>query len=322
MNPTFKLMLKRKRKAMGKHNRVKTLKNRPMKLLYPWSLEQKYARLIKEMLRPFIQEVIEAYRAQGERMLKGDSLHLDALPGDQAKITYKQLKARLMEKYPELYTPEAKARLEGIGGSIKGFVDKEFQKQIKQYLGMEFDLDAPYWPSTLESWGERNYELIKSLASQYITRVNEMAEKAITSGTGYYDLMKDIESLGQTLPEGRSRLIARDQVGKLNGRITKATQQELGIDEYVWMTAMNERVRGNPGGRYPNAIPSHYVMEGKVCDWNDASTYSDDGGVSWQERTGEMPDEHPGEAIACRCTSAPNWRALLQSLDQELDYPV
>ncbi len=322
MNPTFKLMLKHKRKAMGKHNRVKTLKNRPMKLLYPWSLEQRYARVIGEMLKPFIQEVIQTYREQGEKMIRGDSLHTDAIPGDQAKITYKQLKARLMEKYPELYTPEAKARLEGIGGSIKAFTDKEFQKQIKQYLGMEFDLSAPWWPSTLEAWGERNYELIRSLASQYIGSVNDLAEKAITSGTGYYDLMKDIEALGQKLPEGRARLIARDQIGKLNGRITKATQQDLGIDSYVWMTAMDERVRGNPGGKYPNAIPSHYVMEGMVCDWEDASVYSEDGGVTWKDRTGEMPEEHPGEPIQCRCTSAPNWKNMLKELDAELDYPT
>jgi SPP1 gp7 family putative phage head morphogenesis protein len=40
-----------------------------------------------------------------------------------------------------------------------------------------------------------------------------------------------------------AELVARDQIGKLNGAITEATQVEAGVEEYTWRTSGDRRVR-------------------------------------------------------------------------------
>jgi SPP1 gp7 family putative phage head morphogenesis protein len=84
----------------------------------------------------------------------------------------------------------------------------------------------------------------------------------------------------------RANLIARDQASKWLGELNKKRQREAGVESYIWSTVLDERVRGNPDGRYPNAKPSHWVREGKTYRWDDAP-----------------PGGHPGYAINCRCTA-------------------
>lgn len=62
----------------------------------------------------------------------------------------------------------------------------------------------------------------------------------------------------------------------------------LGIKKYRWRHSRDERVRGNPGGKYPKARPSHWAREGKIYSWNDPP-----------------PGGHPGMDYQCRCTAEP-----------------
>ncbi|MAK31420.1 minor capsid protein, partial [Acinetobacter sp.] len=81
----------------------------------------------------------------------------------------------------------------------------------------------------------------------------------------------------------RARLIAADQMGKVNGQINKARQLSMGVETYVWQTAKDERVRKD-----------HQHKQGKTFRWDDPPT----GG-------------HPGEPIRCRCTALPNYEDIL-----------
>lgn len=110
------------------------------------------------------------------------------------------------------------------------------------------------------------------------------------------------------ISDNRAKVIARDQTAKMNTSITAARQQAIGIDMYVWETARDERVVGKPGGLYkkPSKLHrNHYIMQGKVCRWDDPTVYSDDRGKTWKKRTQEMPQNHPGQDIMCRCRTAP-----------------
>jgi len=86
----------------------------------------------------------------------------------------------------------------------------------------------------------------------------------------------------------RAKIISRDQISKANAELTQYRQTDLGVEKYKWRTAKDERVRGNPSGRFPNAVPSHYAREGKIFSWSEAPS----GG-------------HPGMAVLCRCFADP-----------------
>lgn len=104
--------------------------------------------------------------------------------------------------------------------------------------------------------------------------------------------------------DGRAKVLARDQTAKMNTSISAMRQKAVGIDMYIWRTVNDERVVGTPGGKYPKGTKlhkNHYIMEGKCCRWDDPNVYSDDNGKTWKQRTEQMPHNHPGDDIMCRC---------------------
>lgn len=89
----------------------------------------------------------------------------------------------------------------------------------------------------------------------------------------------------------RAAFIARDQAATFNGELNRIRQTAAGITEYEWSTSKDERVRGNPDGKYPGSKPSHWHREGKRFRW-------------------DKPPEggHPGIPINCRCVGRPVFR--------------
>ena len=79
-------------------------------------------------------------------------------------------------------------------------------------------------------------------------------------------------------------------MGKLNGQISQAQSQELGLELYVWSTSMDDRVR-----------ESHALMEGLLCRYDDATVCSYDNGKTWVDRPSGAVQLNPGQDIQCRC---------------------
>lgn len=117
-----------------------------------------------------------------------------------------------------------------------------------------------------------NASLIKSLPDQAVERIKGRVLNDVARGTRYETLAKDIAEQFD-ITDRRAKLIARDQMAKVNSAITEAKHKALGITKYEWVTAGDERVRD-----------SHADNNGKVFAWNKPPS------------TG-----HPGEDINCRC---------------------
>lgn len=165
----------------------------------------------------------------------------------------------------------------------------QFAKVTKRVFGDPVRGPEAFTDDTLRAFVKQNVALVQKLADDTRADIERLVFDAHRRQITSVELKKQL--LSTTLPEGvfrkvktRAALIARDQVGKLNGQITQYRQNSIGVTRYIWRTAMDERVRGRPGGMYPNAIPSHWAREGKTYSWNKPP----EGG-------------HPGEAINCRC---------------------
>jgi uncharacterized protein with gpF-like domain len=108
--------------------------------------------------------------------------------------------------------------------------------------------------------------------------------------------------------KNRAKLIARDQTSKLTGLVNQTRQQSIGIEAYIWRTVKDQRVVGNPGGKYPEgnkAHGDHHMMEGVWCKWDDPTVFSRDGGKTWIKRPAQAPKSSPGQDIQCRCHAEP-----------------
>lgn len=134
---------------------------------------------------------------------------------------------------------------------------------------------------------QRSVALITGLTDELAKRVETTILKLLTEGKATRAIAKALsDQFGWS--KKRAALIARDQAAKFNGNLNRIRQQQAGIDSYIWWTVQDERVRGNPDGRYPNAKPSHFDRHGRTFRW-DASPN----------------DGHPGEPINCRCIPRP-----------------
>jgi SPP1 gp7 family putative phage head morphogenesis protein len=157
--------------------------------------------------------------------------------------------------------------------------------------------------SEMKMWVSENVRLIKTIPEKMLTKVEEIVYTAVRTGVTHTELSKRlVESFG--VSKKRAVIIARDQINKLSGNLTRVRNLELDIDEYKWLTSRDDRCR-----------PSHKVLEGKICSWEDVNVYKSvdksvdkdvDNSKKWLQRKsigGTI--SHPSQDVLCRCTSIP-----------------
>jgi len=163
--------------------------------------------------------------------------------------------------------------------------------------------EAAWLNPMVQSWTGENSRLITSIATQYLDKVAQRSQDMVRSGTSPLAFAAELQAV-YDLTRSRAKLIARTEIAKLNGQITQARQQRLGIEVYTWATARDERVRD-----------SHAVLEGKECRWDDPTVYRDSGDTEWTRRARIGAFEgHPGEDFQCRCVSYADIETTLDTL--------
>lgn len=301
--------------------------------MYPYAIERRYAKRIYSYVSPLIEAVNKYVEANGEALLRGDVKQIesvyrnpldgsvtigyrqDAIPGVGFRLLTATLTSWVAQYFPDEKSGGSQVYL-GVGSeadAVKLFADAQWAKQTAAILGVSFNTAEQWWGDLRTRWADDNYRLIKSFATDYIKQVNYATEQAILNGTSYATLKKQIQALGdlsgdsKTWSRNKARLIARDQIGKLNGQINQSQQTEVGVEFYTWLTTGDKRVR-----------PTHAAMEGLLGRWDDASVYSADGGKTWLKKTSGMVKAHPGQEIQCRCTAIPYWVKILAIADYGL----
>ena len=167
-----------------------------------------------------------------------------------------------------------------------------FQESIEKAIGVDRALiiDGPALQYALDTSSMDAVQLIKSVPDNFFDDVQRAT-------LNYYQgiplpedrtLAEEIQQLtGHTFE--RARLIARDQTSKIHIAVTRARSEEIGVEEYIWRTAGDERVAGSPTAPETNRIHgNHYKRNGKKFRWDSPPH-----------------DGHPGFAINCRCIAEP-----------------
>ena len=187
----------------------------------------------------------------------------------------------------------------------------QFNKSLSRSLGIDISavLDTPEVSDALSFGSMEMAGLIKSIPKDMLNQVARAVQDNFRGipMSGDRSLQDQIRHIGN-VSQKRAKLIARDQTAKMTSLVNQTRQQMLGVSLYVWRTSKDEKVVGRPGGLYPigsKLHKNHHIMEGKTCKWEDPTVYSTDKGKTWKQRTGDMPKNHPGMDIQCRCYSEP-----------------
>jgi hypothetical protein len=309
MTAFTQLMASRYREAVRERRKPVKPSFKGMAWLYPLGGESDYGNWLMayfNKLMPSMKDAIKKnLRFIFPPQAKKDSYEND-WPNLSAELYSQQQQAA------ELGMEATVATLIYFGNEISDFNLSQWKKFSEVAVGQLFQGDEPWAQAILEEWRTTQLTLIKKLGEDQIAMVGRIIENAVQNGFRAEDAMDEILLKIPHMTEYRAWLIARDQITKLNSAFTKSRQIDAGILFYDWSTALDEKVRGKPGGKYPRAKPSHWAMQGVICPWDDPTKMMRDGVLV--DRDENMPKVHPGQEIACRCAAIPNiddiWRAL------------
>lgn len=267
--------------------------------LYPAAIERRYAGymdiLVNETRRAINRELVPVYRAaleEAQGLVRSDAWT------DRIESAINTIKLSLTDR---LY--QGRRMTITLAEEISSWAKRPWQRLAEKQVGVDVFKYEAWLRPLLESWSQENAKLITSIPERYLDAVAQQAQSMVRQGRSTKAFQAELVKQ-YNVTAARGKLIARTEVAKLNGQISKSRQTNLGVHEYTWSSAADERVRY-----------SHKVLSGKICRWDDPTVYRNEGETVWRKRSsigGYIGD--PGEDYQCRCVSYARVEQLLSNL--------
>lgn len=245
-------------------------------------LTNDYMKILKKELEETLPELKESYR-QNRNELVAENRRADSATSLMLKVNaiFTEIQSNLIAKTTGF---GLRRKLELLANLNRKLTVKEWKKAIKATLGIDIREDyylGDFYAEQLMKWVEENVNLIKTIPFDSLDKMKEIVYDGYTNGRTTTQMVKDIQRV-YGVDKRHANLIARDQTAKLNGQIQRYQQQDAGIEEYIWCTCGDARVRR-----------SHRELNGKKFRW-DTPPINSDGRAC-----------NPGEDYQCRCIGRP-----------------
>lgn len=174
---------------------------------------------------------------------------------------------------------------------------REFKKTFKRVLGVEPLKREPGLENQLKLSSAENVEKITTISSNYFSEIEDSINRALRSGTANDTVVDEVQEIidkAGSNAQSRAKLIATDQIQKLNGDLDRKRQQANGGSRYYWITRRNDRVRSKSNS---NGTSDHQQLDGAVFEWGHPPIT-----VFKGKRAGERNE--PGQDINCKCVAS------------------
>jgi SPP1 gp7 family putative phage head morphogenesis protein len=248
---------------------------RQRRWLRPAAIEREYAALLVS----WADEVNAAVAA------KFDAFRTDAVEDIPESAGWQEtVRLAFLSAAALLSSARITYRIAEFSRRAAEFNHRQFHAVLRSVYGIDLFVAEPWLADVLKAWEAENIGLIRSIPSRALESMHGQVVAALRRGATRREVSEALRhQYGVT--RSRARLIARDQIGKLNGQLTQERQTSIGVEAYIWRGMLDERERD-----------SHVAREGKRFLWSEPP-----------------PDGHPSYAIQCRC-SAEAELPLLQDL--------
>jgi SPP1 gp7 family putative phage head morphogenesis protein len=274
--------------------RLAKLTGRPVPTRYPLGVEERYRTALRALIAPLAPAV---------RRHVVPRLHLLAETRQDAIGDERDGVARLVDAAVEDFNAASpRVERERASRSAVAEADAASKLALRTQLGVDPFTAEPELERVLAAAVREGVEQIDAIPARFFGAVKATIREGVRRGLRHEeiatllerDVLSGADGTELAIAQNRVAFIARNQVGSATAKLTEARQKKLGLRRYRWVTSRDERVRGNPMGRYPDARPSHHARDGKAFSWDDP------------------PEQgHPGEAPNCRCIAEP----ILDDLD-------
>lgn len=256
--------------------------------LHPSAIERAYYRDMIDLLEPTLNDVREKLIPRLSSIIEQyqSETRFDTY-GETISAIFNDLKLGVARTMTD---PTARTVGDRYAVRTNAFNAQQVDRQFKTVLGISVLREEPWLIPKMNAFVETNTQLIKSIPEEYLTQLEPMVRTAVERGVStraleqqiLKDMMIDpfeptVRGARRINPKARARLIARDQISKYNGSLTRLRQTEIGVEEYIWSTARDARVR-----------PEHARLNTEKFRWDKPPAVG-----------------HPGEDYQCRCSAIP-----------------
>lgn len=237
----------------------------------PKSVEVKYRKQLQGLVKRLKEDVKEQIIPLLKR-LEPEYVN------DAYARTLEEAFQRLRKSYEDI-DRNARIVANSMTEDVNSVNKQRFYNAMESAVGIDLRnvLQGEDLDDILFAVNRENVALIKTIPEEYFKKIETVVFNGVTQGRQATSMIQKIQEIGK-VTENRARVIARDQTSKLNSALNQQRSQNLGVEEYIWRTAGDERVR-----------PSHASKNGKRFRWDDPP-----------KDTG-----HPGQDIQCRCVAQP-----------------
>ena len=233
--------------------------------------QAKLDRLIDEMNNSLVYWLSAAYKANKPEMAQDSS---------SAAILSAVMK-RLARKWNKKFADAAIEMAAYYMTKNKDRTDASLKAALKKAgLTVEFKV-TPAIQDILTAAVNQNVSLIKTIASEHLSDVNEMVMRSVMAGRDLGGLREELQ-VRYGITKRRASLIARTSNNQANADLLRARADKLGITEAQW-------VHSN-AGHVPR--PEHVHWNGKMYDIKTGM---------WSEVANKFV--WPGSDFNCRCSA-------------------
>jgi len=217
-----------------------------------------------------VDQMAQRWRTQIFKELNQDTIEkfTDASQvGNFAKV-FLAMSARVRRKLLKQFDDP---RIEKLAKKYTGKVDKrnkaEFYRRAEEKIGISREeLEATEGlTSQINAYQLETMQWVKKMRDDTLQQWTSQTLRQMAEGKGLPEILKQFDGMVEQR-KGHAKMVARTQISTFNSLTSKARAQNLGIKKAIWKTAADERVRGNPSGKYPNSKPSHYDLDGVEFD--------------------------------------------------------
>jgi HK97 family phage portal protein len=212
------------------------------------------------------------------------------------------LRARIEQSMEKLKAPWVEGFAEKLSDSVETGYGSQlrmiFSPQAREAVAALQARDAKGRSELLKARGLKSFAWIAETTSENIVRsiANGMAE-----GQTVPEIIRGITEKAPQILFNRARTIARTEtltaVSIGQGAALKNATSVIPDLKKVWITAKDNRVRGNPDGLYPDSKADHFELHGDVVGANEKFS----NGLNYPRDT---KAGSAAEVVNCRCTVA------------------
>ena len=203
-------------------------------------------RELSDFMAYMIEETAQRWRNQVFKGLHKSTIDKfkDAQPGNYARV-YMRLANRTRRKLLKQFDDK---RIEQLVAGILGKVNKRNQAELYAKVEKRIGISTKELTATegltpnINALVLETSEWVKKSLDDTLAEYTANSLRAMSLGESLENIMTQFDGLVEKR-RNHAKFTARNQIGNFNSVTTKIRAQNIGIDEAIWRTSKDERVR-------------------------------------------------------------------------------